>query len=156
MNRKKIILIVLILVLIFGLSVIWPRQKPKPAAAPSAQTKPTATQEAPEKKSEELEVNRPTAEGRLIDPFALRISVRHKVTEKPSVGAQEGATNVSPPTEPQLEGIWVDSNMRVAFISGQSLNIGDSVLGWQVVSITRDQVELRKDSRTKILRLEGK
>jgi len=44
----------------------------------------------------------------------------------------------------------------VAFISGQTVNLGGEVLGWTVTSIQQDRVVLEKGSREKILKMEEK
>lgn len=87
-----------------------------------------------------------------MDPFALRINVRRRgeIDEKPKDDKPKAVV-----VEPELEGIWVDSGMRVAFISGQALIEGGVVLGWRVSSITKTQVTLVKGGQTKILKVEG-
>lgn len=100
----------------------------------------------------------PTHEVRAIDPFALRIGVKRR-EELPPPEAESPGTPAAPtakPVEPKLEGIWVDSGMKVAFISGQALTTGSKILGWHVSSISREQVIMTRGSQTKILRLEEK
>lgn len=86
----------------------------------------------------------------LVDPFALRINIRSKA-ETP----KEDKKEVAKEPEPELEGIWVDSGMRVAFISNQAVIEGGLVMGWRVTRITKTQVTLKKGSRRKILKLEA-
>lgn len=87
----------------------------------------------------------------LVDPFLIRVALKSSSapTEKPE------EPEVIKVAEPVLEGIWVDSGMRVAFISGQAVIEGGGVMGWRVKKITKTQVLLTKGSRKKILKLEG-
>jgi len=89
----------------------------------------------------------------LINPFSLRVAVRSKKEaeakpEKPAVEVKV--------VEPKLEGIWIGSGLRAAFISGQVMTEGGIIMGWRVASIAPTSVVLRKGRMTKILRLEGK
>lgn len=87
---------------------------------------------------------------KLVDPFTVRVALRSKVEpEKPD----QKDVRVLP--DPVLEGIWVDTDMKVAFISGQALIEGGKVLGWTVKRITKTHVLLVKGGRRKILKLEG-
>ncbi|MBN2057504.1 MAG: hypothetical protein JW782_01735 [Candidatus Saganbacteria bacterium] len=117
----------------------------KPADQPKAAVQPDG------KEPQKAGTNEIVAEPKLVDPFALRINVRRRgeVTAKPEEKEPKRA-----PVEPELEGIWVDSGMRVAFISGQALIEGGVVLGWRVSRITKTQVTLVKGGQTKILKLE--
>ena len=90
----------------------------------------------------------------LTDPFVLRVAVQPLATEKEI--ANEVASFEARNVEPVLEGIWVGEDMKIAFISGQALIEGSTIMGWRVRTITKNQVVLgRSDGRTKILRLEG-
>ncbi|MDD5382109.1 MAG: hypothetical protein PHH60_00410 [Candidatus Margulisbacteria bacterium] len=89
----------------------------------------------------------------MIDPFALRLAVRKKVVEQEQ--PKEEPKEVVKVIEPRLEGIWVDAEMKVAFVSGQALNEGGEVLGWKVTQITKSYVTLTKGGQTKTLKLEG-
>ncbi len=86
----------------------------------------------------------------LVDPFALRINIRSK-QDRPKEDQKEIANE----PDPTLEGIWVDSGMRVAFISNQAVVEGGMVMDWRVSRITKTQVTLTKGSRRKILKLEA-
>ncbi|OGC11707.1 hypothetical protein A3K48_04345 [candidate division WOR-1 bacterium RIFOXYA12_FULL_52_29] len=93
-------------------------------------------------------------EKELVDPFALRIKVK-------GVGEAAPAKPVSTePKEavplPKLEGIWWDADMKVAFISGQAIPVGGSIMGWKVVAINKDRVVIRKGSSEKTLKMEEK
>jgi len=95
----------------------------------------------------------------LIDPFAIRIPVRHKVEVEVRPGAMPpgapAALTQKPKNVIKLEGIWIDATMKVAFISGSALVEGGKVMGWKVAKIYRDRVVLARDGQTKILLLEG-
>ena len=87
----------------------------------------------------------------LTNPFALRASVNRKL--------MKGDTNdesVTTPTEeviPELEGIWLDSNMKVAFIDQQTVSVGETVNGWRVTRIGDKTVTIQKGKRVRILKL---
>lgn len=147
-DRQKLLFIILILTVGYGLLTFWPKTKagPKPAPAQPGLTA-LATSEVP-KPSPELGIG---VGAHRVDPFTLRLAVRKKVIDTTPAGE---TTSTIMPAEPRLEGIWVDSEMKVAFISGQALNVGSSVLGWTIVSITKDRVIIQKDSKSRTLRLE--
>lgn len=150
---KRQVIIISLFALIFGLLALWSKSKPgQPAALPSAPV--ASTVSSTEALRSQVEFGSVAAD-KLTDPFALRLPVRKKPVEK-LAGAPQAAATTSPlpAAEPKLEGIWIASNLKVAFISGQALTVGDSLLGWAVVSITRERVVLQKDSRTKTLKLE--
>jgi len=87
----------------------------------------------------------------LIDPFAIRIPVRHKVEAE----VKPTALTQKPKNVIKLEGIWIDATMKVAFISGSALVEGGKVMGWKLAKIYRDRVVLARGGQTKILLLEG-
>jgi hypothetical protein len=128
--------------------VVGPEEKPalvpKPAPAPGTEKTKEAVTATKKPSTEEEE--------KLIDPFALRISVLPKSALKTREEQQKEVIKVD---EPKLEGIWVDSSMRVAFISGQALTEGGVVMGWRVKRITKTDVLLLKGSQQKTLRLEA-
>jgi hypothetical protein len=168
MGRQIIVIVLLIASLFYAVYTYWPvlspylpapkKAKPVAAAAPTI-TIPSASIEAKAKEAEVLDILLPTAEARIIDPFALRISVKTRAEEPlppPTIPGEGKPKPAEKPVEPKLEGIWVDSGMKIAFISGQALPVGGAVLGWKVVSISKEQVVLQKGSATKTLRLEGK
>jgi len=120
------------------------------AAAPA----PLPTPAAEEAKMELVEEKKIVREAReLVDPFSLRVSVRSKkeIEAKPGV-----ALKPAPRPEPKLEGIWVDPNLRAAFISGQVMTEGSIIMGWRVDRIFRTEVWLKKGKSLKILRMEGR
>ena len=87
----------------------------------------------------------------------MRVAVKTREESPfPAQPPAAGEKPSAPPAEPVLEGIWVDANLRVAFISGQALAAGEKVLGWTVVSITREKVVLQKGPASKNLRLEAR
>ena len=119
-----------------------PAAKPAQAAAETAAKPAGATAEAavkPKKVAEDL-----------VDPFALRIKIRSK-SDQPKKDKKEASTEPLP----KLEGIWVDSGMRVAFISNQAVVEGGLVMGWRVSRITKTQITLTKGRQKKILKLEA-
>lgn len=98
----------------------------------------------------------PSAEAELIDPFSYRIAVRKKASPSPSAGPGGASAPAEAPKadEPVLQGIWVDEGMEVAFISGQTVNEGGTVLGWRVSSITKNYVVLTRGGKSRTLKLE--
>lgn len=170
MVRKIIIALLLIGAIGYGVYTYWPflsiylpvkRDLPKVSVKP-AQPAPIVVPEAKREDvlAEDEEAWKVEEEkiGVLTDPFSLRIAVKKKKTAA-ELKKPEKKPETKKPTKPaavlNLEGIWVDSGMKVALISGQSVSVGATVNGWRVVKITRDQVVLRKGRSTKILRLEG-
>jgi hypothetical protein len=127
-----------------GVKIAEPAEKPALAPGPAP---------AVRKEEKGAKAEKPVREEKveLIDPFSLRISVLPKSAVK-SMEEKKGAKIAD---EPELEGIWVDSGMRVAFISGQALTEGAVVLGWRVQRITKTEVLLVKGKQKKILRLEA-
>ena len=166
--------VILIIALLASLSyaaftywpVLFPSYNPKPAvqagfgalgqpspqpANPQEPALPTVEAKAPPI------VLPPPPDIKLVDPFALRINVR-RPGEEP---VKTAASPVSPVSEekpriPKLEGIWWDVDMKVAFISGQAVPTGGSIMGWKVVTIAKDHVTIRKGSSTKVLKMEEK
>ncbi|MBI5399876.1 hypothetical protein HZB07_04620 [Candidatus Saganbacteria bacterium] len=100
-----------------------------------------------------LEVKAPQHQG-LVDPFVLRVAVQPIVEAKNQPGVS--AIVEVKIFEPQLEGVWIGEDMKIAFISGQALIEGGTIGGWRVRTIARDHVVLVKsDGQVKNLRLEG-
>jgi hypothetical protein len=160
MNRQIVLFIVVLAVAAYGIFTYWPavssRLFYRPAAVKTAAQLP-ALPTSPEAKTAgtpEAAALPPTSEVRLVDPFVLRIAVRKKVEEPGAPGAAPPEA-VKPP-EPQLEGVWIDAGMKVAFISGQALIPGGKIMGWTVTSILKDSVVLQKGSTVKILKMEEK
>lgn len=157
--RQTIILGALFIVLILASFTLIPKkQKPQkldsaPPAAALLPSREAASAEAPAKTAKPEAIPTPP-EVKLIDPFALRISVGKREEVPPALEA--APANAPKPVELKLEGIWVDARMKVAFISGQSLPVGESIGGWRVTSISKDRVILRKGSENKILIMEEK
>jgi len=131
------------------------QSRPAPAAAPqpaSPEPKPVSSTEAA---AAAAAAAAPTRESELADPFAIRIKVRKKVTEAAKPAEGQPGMEKPKPAALKLEGIWVDSGMKVAFISGQAVNRGGVVSGWKVTSISEDRVVLQKGSVQKTLKVEG-
>ena len=109
-----------------------------------------------------FEITMPDKEVNLVDPFALRVAVRtrqEEEEEKQASAARSAALAANPATVKQvapleLQGVWVEAGTKAAFISDQSLRIGDTIQGWRLVSIGKDRVVLTRGGSTKILRLE--
>jgi len=165
--RQIVLIAVLAATLGYALFTYWPVLAPlvrlpgrgkKPAAivtAPSpvpAEPKVTASIEAAAKSAEDLTLELPTAEAHLVDPFSLRTVVRTQAEEPVTGTTLPSGPPVKPP-EPDLQGIWLDSGMEIAFISDQSLQVGGKVMGWELISISPDHVVLRKGGATKTLYL---
>jgi len=129
-----------------------------PEAAPAAAPVSTPTTEAVSKEAD-LEIVVPTLEAKLIDPFAIRVPVVTRAEEplpNASLSPDDKSKPAVLPPQPELEGIWIDPEMKVAFISGQAVRTGEKILGWTVTSISKEKVYLQKGSATKILKLEEK
>lgn len=169
MARQIAIILILFASLGYAVFTYWPAIAPLVPLAPKAKpalTAPAAvpivvpTREAAAAEKEEIdEIVLPTYEAKMIDPFALRIEVKTRAEEPLPVVKEPGHAPEGPvvkPAEPQLEGVWIDADMRVAFISGQSLPVGGTVMGWKVTSIGKERVILQKGSLTKTLKVEGK
>lgn len=155
--RQILIAVILLATVGYALFTYWPRPKRAAPAAPvaTATVAATSTTEAAPK-TNLFELPAPTAEVTLVDPFALRITVIRKEEEPSPSPTLSPTEKPKPPVEPKLQGIWLDSGMRVAFISDQYVQVGGKILGWKVVSIDKDRVILQKGSTEKILRLEEK
>jgi hypothetical protein len=159
--NKIILTLILLATVIYAGFTYWPVVsplifKPRPAPVIAPTSKPsgkTTTAEAVAKKIDLFELAAPTAEVKLVDPFSLRITVKSK--EEPPPPAAPGEPKPKP-AEPKLQGIWLDSGTKVAFISDQVVAPGGTVMGWKVTSILEDRVTLQKGSSTKILKLEGR
>ena len=98
------------------------------------------------------EMELPSAEVSLVDPFLLRVTVSNK-EEEPVTTSTLPTEKRAAPAEPDLQGIWMDSGMNIAFISDQSLQVGGTVLGWKLAAIAPDHVVMKKGGATKILDL---
>ncbi|MFA4843503.1 MAG: hypothetical protein WC632_00965 [Candidatus Margulisiibacteriota bacterium] len=168
MARQIMIGVILAVSLAYAAFTYWPLlasylpgtvPSPKPAlVAPAPAAVPTQEIQAAEKNDIDL-LYLPTLEVKAIDPFALRIEIKRREELPPPPEAETPGAPAAPaakPVEPKLEGIWVDSGMQVAFISGQALTMGSKILGWRVSSISKEQVVLTRGTQTKILRVEGK
>lgn len=90
--------------------------------------------------------------GPLTDPFSMRAKVTRRDRKKTVAEPVQGESTKE--SIPVLEGIWVDSSMKVAFISGRAINEGGQIMGWRVTRIDERSVTIRKGSRKKILKLE--
>ena len=109
-----------------------------------------------------FEITMPGKEVNLADPFSLRVAVRTKQEEeedRQATAARAAALAANPETVKQvapleLQGVWVEAGTKIAFISDQSVRIGDTIQGWRLVSIGKDRVVLTRGGSTKILRLE--
>ncbi|MCU0641123.1 MAG: hypothetical protein MUC35_03420 [Candidatus Margulisbacteria bacterium] len=169
MGRQIAIILILLATLAYATVTYWPLLQPylpKSQPARPAVTTPApgpvaaASREAAAKKKEEVDdLVMPTAEVRLIDPFALRIEVKTRA-ESPlpllPTSPADPSKPVVKPVEPHLEGVWIDAERKIAFISGQSYSVGGVVLGWKVTAIGKDRVTLQKGSAIKTLKVEGK
>jgi hypothetical protein len=102
--------------------------------------------------SEAMELQLPPATDNLIDPFNLRITVSNKA-EEPVTTTTLPTEKRAAPVEPELQGIWMDSGMNIAFISDQSLQVGGTILGWKLAAIGPDHVVMKRGGATKILYL---
>jgi hypothetical protein len=165
MKRQLVLIILLIAAIGYAGYMYWPVMqgylpelfKPQPQIQPAKVVQPEAEPGQPEagtadqtdQPTPEVLLENKKAKLELIDPFALRINIRSRA-EQPKV---EKVKETEP--EPELEGIWVDSGMRVAFISNQAVVQGGLVMGWRVSRITKTQVTLTKGRRKKILKLEA-
>ncbi len=164
--RQIVLVLVLAAALGYAVFTYWPVLAPLahlPARKPPAVPVPAAsapvpapsispTVEAAAKKAQELVMELPTAEARLTDPFALRIQVRTQA-EEPVSTTLPGRPAAAKPAEPELQGIWLDSGMEIAFISDQSVQRGGLIMGWRLESIAPDHVVLTKGGATKTLYL---
>jgi hypothetical protein len=170
MARKIIIGLLLALSLAYAALTYWPLLTPYlPGPIPSPKLAPAApaptpvallTREATAQEKSDIDLlYLPTREVRSIDPFALRVEIKKRAILPPPPPEADKSGTPAPtvkPIELHLEGVWVDSGMKVAFISGQTLSVGGTILGWRVSSINREQVVLTKGTQTKIMRVEGK
>jgi hypothetical protein len=169
--NNKILVVVLALAAGIGVYTYWPliapylpKESQPPiavvtAAATTTTAPPPVAEATPEAASPEASIATAEAaipEPRFIDPFALRTALKSKYVPGPAAPGPPGQEKPAvKPSQPKLEGIWVDSSMRVAFISGQALNTGGTIMGWKVTSISKDRVTLQKGRSVKILRMEG-
>jgi hypothetical protein len=156
-KREVFLLVVLVVVVAYAGYIYWPAiSSYLPKAKPSAVTTTTrisinVSTEAEAVASQEAITSPEAKTGELIDPFQIRVKVTPKVVRGLATLAH---TEEAKPASPHLEGIWVDANMKVAFISGQTVMEGDKVLGWQVVRIQKNLVIITKGNKQKILKLE--
>jgi hypothetical protein len=158
MTRQISVALILLLAVGYAAFTYWPavsRYVPQlnrsktavVAARPAATPAPSPAQSA-----EALAAESPNKGNDLVDPFSARIAARKKVPNTGGPGGNQSA-QVNP-DDPKLEGIWVDSGMKVAFISGQAVNEGSDISGWKVVAIYKDYVVLQKDLTQKRLKME--
>ncbi|MFH1576600.1 MAG: hypothetical protein ABID35_03565 [Candidatus Margulisiibacteriota bacterium] len=96
----------------------------------------------------------------LIDPFVPRVSLGtaksiEAARKKAKLLQGEQPTAEKQAAKPKLEGLSVDAESKIAFISGRALTEGAMVLGWEVSEITETEVVLKKERKIKILRLGG-
>jgi hypothetical protein len=159
MNNKRVLTILLIIAVAYGLFTYWPniqkafyRAPVKKIVTPSPAS--AGAPVSPETMVPTKEVTESAA--KFVDPFARRIEVRSKAEDAQIAADAAKYQSGERPIGPVLEGIWVDSGRRVAFISGQTLMVGGEIMGWQVTSILSDRVVLEKDSETKTLKMEAK
>ncbi|MFH1347339.1 MAG: hypothetical protein ABIH22_01485 [Candidatus Margulisiibacteriota bacterium] len=166
MKRQVIIVIILIVALGYLGFVYWPLvsayvpglAKEAPKVGKDVPAAPTTTiaeekEAAVTKEAEKGEGVKAAPEKiKLVDPFVIRIPIKSSAEPKKE---PEEKKEVKQEIEPTLEGIWVDSGMKVAFVSGQAVIEGGIVMGWRVKKITKTQVFLVKGTREKILKLEG-
>ena len=165
MAKQIILILIMFATLAYATFTYWPLIAPLFPAKPAAKSAVSAPMVAPigttsvesavNKPAEIDEIVVPTAEVKLLDPFALRIEVKTRA-EEPLPVVKPPGPEPAKPVEPQLEGIWIDADRRIAFISGQALSVGGAVLGWKVSSIGKERVILQKGSLTKTLKVEGK
>jgi hypothetical protein len=100
-----------------------------------------------------LEATKAPTQEELINPFALRIKVIPK--RENIVATQQVRTAEVKAVQPELQGIWVDASMKIAFISDQTVSEGGQVLGWRVARIEKTYVMLTKGGKQRILKVEG-
>jgi hypothetical protein len=173
MFRQILIILILIATLGYATFTYWPvisplvalvhlptQKRSAPAAPvppPTAAPKISTTMEAAVKNASVMEMVLPKAKANLVDPFSLRVAVK-TIAEEPVTTTTLAIAKpvVVRPAGPELQGVWLESGMSLAFISDQSVQLGGTIMGWKLVSITPDHVVLKKGSATKILKLEGK
>ena len=132
---------------------------PLPAAPRTAVKEEVPAAPAPKPKVVVKTTTTTTVLRRLVDPFALRIAVRSK--QEAADAAQRAAEAAAEkkkaqvPTGPKLEGIWVGSGIKAAFISGQVVTEGGYIMGWRVATIYQTSVLLRRGNATRLLKLGG-
>jgi len=151
MNRQLLTIGVVLAALVYALVNYWPTIFPAATQGPTPTTLPIVDQVAgsPKKAVKEVNENLTAAQINLADPFVVKIGVKKK-------DATPATVDQVKPAEPVLEGVWVDSGMRVAFISGQSLPVGGKIMGYRIISILKDQVILEKGGHIKTLKMEAK
>jgi hypothetical protein len=168
--RQAFIILVLIATIAYAVFTYWPFISPllagylpspkKPAAAAPQVTVPqpsAASTEAQAKQESALEMSLPTAEANLVDPFSLRIAVKTKSEEPVTTTLQPGTEKPRPkPAEPVLQGIWLDSGMKVAFISDNSVPLGGTIMGWKLIAINDDSITMKKGSVIRVFKIGGK
>lgn len=136
-----------------------PKVQPVAVTRPTAVTTTTAAKMIPTPKAEVTTTLPPKEERvKLIDPFALRVAVVSKQEAEEAAKRARERKEKEPaqkPNEPKLEGIWIGSGLKAAFISGQVMTEGGIIMGWRVSRINPDSVVLRKGRTTKVLKLGG-
>ena len=162
--RRTALAILILVTIVYAANNVWrrpPSQTIRPVK-PNKLTEVLTSDRPPVKKmsvtTAEVRVNLEEAEKilkmntieKLTDPFALRINVRVTGGQKEVEEGPAEETN----TGLKLEGIWVDSGVKMVFVSGLTLSEGQSVQGWQVKKIERTQVLLVKGEKSRMLKLE--
>ncbi len=136
-----------------------PGTQPMAVTQTTVVTTTTAAKAAPVKKEAVTTTLPPKEEkARLVDPFALRIAAVSKQEAEEAAQRAKAKSEAEPARrldEPKLEGIWIGSGLKAAFISGQVMTEGGIIMGWRVSRINPDSVVLRKGSAVKILKLGG-
>jgi hypothetical protein len=165
-DKNRMILMALVLIAALGYAAItyWPiiapllrvrSQKKTVSVTLPAPPQPRITasiEAAARSTAEALEMQLPPAAVNLVDPFNLRITVSNR-EEEPVTTTTLPTEKRAAPVEPELQGIWMDSGMNIAFISDQSLQIGGTILGWKLAAIAPDHVVMKRGGATKILYL---
>jgi hypothetical protein len=163
-QRQALMILILIAALAYASFTYWPiiaplissrsQKKTITVSLPAPpQPRISASTEAAVKSIDQApEMELPSAEVSLVDPFNLRITISNK-SEEPAPAAPQSNEKKAAPVYPELQGIWMDSGMNIAFISDQSLQVGGTVLGWKLAAIAPDHVVLKKGGATKVLYL---
>jgi len=126
-----------------------PVRSAAPATAPAVAATTTATnQPAGTNQSAALPVDRPSLESRwltwlrapLRDPFLLLPPPPPKVE-----------TPITPASQLQVSGLWVQTGSRLAVINRGVYGEGDTVLGFKILRIDSDQVQVQGPERTELI-----
>lgn len=87
--------------------------------------------------------------GQLVDPM------RPRHYEDPQSAPPPSVEQPSPAPTWKLTTVLLAADRRVAVINGKSLQVGDSLDGYQLVEILSDRVQLRKNQSRVLLRRSG-